>query len=134
VSLVQKSIGNTTYYTDGVNYYTFHVVRSKDDALWKFACIDLGIVGKPTVTEQQARVNDLAGTGVNHRTKYLLLKNGQAVAIPYHNTGNAILNVNDVILRRVAPPPSVGLVKCPHCASSVLPGPVCSMCGGKLTP
>ena len=134
MSLVQKTIGNTTYYTDGVNYYTFHVVRSKDDALWKFACIDLGIVGKPTSTEQQARVNNLAGMGVNQRTKYLLLKNGQAVAIPYQKTGNAILNVNDVILRRVDPPAAAGLVKCPHCASSVPPGPTCKMCGKPLTP
>ena len=130
--LVQKTLGSTAYYTDGMNFYTFHVVRSKDDALWKFACLDLGISGKPTTTEQQAKVNDLAGTGVNQRTKYLLLKDGQAASISYQNTGNAILNINDVILRKVNAP-SIGTVKCPHCATTVLPGPTCPACSKPLS-
>ena len=134
MTLVQKNIGNTTYYTDGVNYYTFHVVSSKSDALWIFACMDLGITKRSGfTTEESARINDLAGTGIQQKTKYLLLKNGQAVPVPYLNVGLADLHVGDILLRHVAPP-SVGLVKCPHCASSVLPGPVCSACGKQLTP
>jgi hypothetical protein len=43
MTLVQQTVGNTAYYTDGVNYYTFHVVSSPSDALWIFACMDLGI-------------------------------------------------------------------------------------------
>jgi len=132
MTLVQKSIGNTAYYTDGVNYYTFHVVSSKPEPLYIFACMDLGITKRSDFsTDEAARINDLAGTGVKQKTKYLLLKNGQAVQVPYHDTGSADLHTGDILLRHVAPP-SVGLVKCPHCASSVLPGPVCSACGKPL--
>ena len=132
MTLVQKTLGNTTYYTDGVNYFTFHVINSKSDPLWIFACMDLGITKRSGfTTEETARINDLAGgTGLFEKTKYLLLKNGQAVPMPYNFTVPD-LHPGDVILRQVAPP-AVGLVKCPHCASSVLPGPVCSACGGKL--
>jgi len=115
-----------------VNFYTFHVVRSKDDTLWKIACTDLGIAGKPTTTEQQAKVNDLAGTDINQRTKYLLLKDDQAASISYQNTGNAILNINDFILRKVNAP-SIGTVKYPHCATTVLPGPTCAACSKPLS-
>lgn len=133
MTLVQKNIGNATYYTDDANYYTFHIVSSKDDALYKFACLDLGISIKPSFTaEESARINDLAGTGLQQKTKYLLLKNGQAVQVPYHNTGLADLHVGDVLLRQVGRP-AAGLVKCPHCASLVSPGPVCSACGKQLT-
>jgi hypothetical protein len=131
MTLGQKTIGNTPYYTDGINYYTFHVVSSKDDALYKFACMDLGISKRSGfTTEESARINDLAGTGLQQKTKYLLLKNGQAVPVPYHNTGLADLHVGDTLLRQVAPP--AGLVKCPHCASLVPPGPACSACGKQL--
>ena len=133
MALVQKNIGNTTYYTDGVNYYTFHVFNSTSDALWIFACMDLGITKRSGfTTDEEARINDLAGTGTRQKTKYLLLKNGQAAQIPYHITGAADLHPGDVILLQV-PAPAVGLVKCPHCASNVLPGPVCSACGKQLT-
>jgi hypothetical protein len=132
MTLVQKTINNTAYYTDGVNYYTYHVVSSKSDALYIFACMDLGITKRSGfTTEESAKINDLAGTGVKQKTKYLLLKNGQAVQVPYHATGSAELHTGDILLRRVAPP-TVGLVKCPHCASSVLPGSVCSACGKPL--
>jgi hypothetical protein len=71
MTLVQKNIGNTTYYTDGVNYYTFHMVNSKSDALYIFACMDLGIAKRSGFSsEESASINDLAGTGVNQRTKY----------------------------------------------------------------
>ena len=132
MALAQRTIGNTAYYTDGVNYYTSHIVSSKSDPLYIFACRDLGINKTSGFTpDEQARINDLAGTGMYQKTKYLLLKNGQAVQMPYNLTVPDI-NPGDVILRQV-PPPAVGLVKCPHCASSVPPGPVCSACGKPLT-
>ena len=132
MTLVQKNIGNAAYYTDGVNYYTFHVVSPKPEPLYVFACKDLGITkSSGFTTEETARINDLAGTGVQQKTKYLLLKNGQAVPVPYHITGLADLHGGDILLRHVSPP--AGLVKCPHCASLVLPGPTCSACGKQLT-
>ena len=71
--------------------------------------MDLGITKRSGfTTEETARINDLAGTGTKQKTKYLLLKNGNAVPVPYHITGAADLHVNDIILRRVpapAPPP-----------------------------
>ena len=131
MTLVQKNIGGIVYYTDGVNYYTFHVVSSSSEALWMFACKDLGITKRSGfTTEESTRINELAGTGIQQKTKYLLLKNGQPAPVPYHNTGKADLRVGDILLRRVAPP--TGLVKCPHCASSVPPGPTCSACGKPL--
>jgi hypothetical protein len=131
--LVQKNIGNTVYYTDGANYYTFHIVSKPSDGLYLFAAKDLGINKTSGFTaEESAKINDLAGTGTQKRTKYLLLKNNQAVPMPYHVTGNPQIQANDVILRQVATP-SVGKVKCPHCASTVLPGPTCSACGKPLT-
>lgn len=133
MTLAQKTIGNTTYYTDGVSYYTFHIINSKSDPFWVFACMDLGITKRSNfTTEEQAKINDLAGTGMYQKTKYLLLKNGQAIPMPYNLTVPNI-NPGDVILRQVSPP-SVGTVKCPHCASSVLPGPTCSACGKPLKP
>lgn len=133
MTLVQKTINNTAYYTDGVNYYTFHVINSKSDPLYIFACMDLGIARRSNFTpEEQAKINDLAGTGMYQKTKYLLLKNGQAIPMPYNLTVPNI-NPGDVILRQVSPQ-SVGTVKCPHCASSVLPGPTCSACGKPLKP
>ena len=132
MALAQRTIGNTVYYTDGVNYYTSHIVSSKSDPLYIFACRDLGINKTSGFTpDEQARINDLAGTGMYQKTKYLLLKNGQAVQMPYNLTVPDI-NPGDIILRQV-PPPAMGLVKCPHCASSVPPGPVCSACGKQLT-
>jgi hypothetical protein len=130
--LAQKTIGNTNYYTDGVNYYTFHVINSKSEPLYIYACMDLGINKRSGFTpEEEKRINDLAGTGMYQKTKYLLLKNGQAVPMPYKLTVPD-LKPGDVILRQV-PAPAVGTVKCPHCASTVLPGPTCSACGKSLT-
>jgi hypothetical protein len=131
MTIVQKTIGNTTYYTDGMNFYTFHVVMSKNDELWKFACIDLGIPGKPFSSEQEKRINDLAGTGMYQKTKYLLLKNGQVGPVPY-NLSVPNIHPGDIILRQV-PAPTASTVKCPHCATSVLPGPTCSACGKPLS-
>lgn len=133
MTLVQKTINNTAYYTDGVNYYTFHIINSKSDPLYIFACMDLGIARRSNFTpEEQAKINDLAGTGMYQKTKYLLLRNGQAIPMPYNLT-MPDFHPGDVILRPVSPP-SMGTVKCPHCASSVLPGPTCSACGKPLKP
>jgi hypothetical protein len=132
MTLAQKIIGNTNYYTDGVNYYTFHVINSKSEPLYIYACMDLGINKRSGFTpDEEKKINDLAGTGMYQKTKYLLLKNGQAVPMPYNLTVPD-LNPGDVILRQVSAP-AMGTVKCPHCASNVLPGPTCSACGRPLT-
>ena len=133
MALTQKTIGNASYYTDGLSYYSFHVINSTNDSLWKFAAQDLGINKTSGFTpDESTRINDLAGTGMYQHTKYMLLKDGQAVQIPYNLTV-PILHPGDIILRKV-PSPSTGLVLCPHCASKVLPGPTCSACGRPLTP
>lgn len=135
MALVQQTINNTAYYTDGVNYYTFHIVSNPTDGLYLFAAKDLGINKTSGFTaEESAKINDLAGTGTQQRTKYLLLKNGMAVQMPYHITGAPDIQAGEVILRSVPAPSSVGMVKCPHCASTVRPGPTCSACGKPLTP
>lgn len=132
MALVQKNISNVAYYTDGVNYYTFHLVN-KNDALWTYACSDLGITKRSGFTaEETAQINELAGTGIYQKSKYRLLKNGQAIPMPY-KLSIPDIKAGDVVLRQV-PAPSTGLVKCPHCASSVLPGPTCSACGKSLKP
>ena len=134
MTLVQKNVGNITYYTDGVNYYTFHVVSSKSDALWTFACIDLGITKRSGFsTEETARINDLAGTGLQQKTRYLLLKGGNTAPVPYLNTGTPDIHPNDILLRHVPAPTGTGMVVCPHCASHVMAGPTCSACGKPLT-
>ena len=130
MTLVQKTINNTAYYTDNVNYYTFHVVSSKSDALWTFACMDLGITKRSGfTTEESARINDLAGTSTQQRTKYMLLKNGAAEQIPYLVTGNPNIHINDIILRHVPAPTAVAMIVCRHCASKTPPGAQCAVCG-----
>jgi hypothetical protein len=131
--LAQKIVGSTTYYTDGVNYYLFHPVNAPKDALTEFACRELGIPMKPKFTEEESkRLAQLAGTGVQNKTKYELLKNGQAVPVPYHVTGHPAIQKGDILLRRVAPPAGAGLIKCRHCASDTPPGPTCRVCGKPL--
>jgi hypothetical protein len=138
MTLVQKNINNTMYYTDGVNYYTFHVVNVPKDALTEFACRELGIPMKPQFTQDEsARLAQLAGTGIQNRTKYELLKNGQAVPVPYHLVGAPKLNTGDILLHKVAAPsgssaPPAGLIKCRHCSSETPPGPTCKWCGKPL--
>lgn len=131
--LVHKTINGTLYYTDGVKYYTFHRINTKTDPFYIFACRDLGINKTSGFTpDEEKRINDLAGTGIHQKTKYLLLKNGQAMQMPYRISVPDV-NPGDIILRSV-PAPSVGMVKCPHCASTVASGPTCSACGRPLTP
>jgi hypothetical protein len=130
MTLVQKTINNTAYYTDGINYYTYHLAGSGSDPLWIFAAMDLGFNHNSLSEDQKAKVNDLAGTSINHKTKYLLLRNGKAEPMPYRGTVPAF-NGGDIILRQV-PIPTVGMVKCPNCASIVPPGSTCMLCGKPL--
>jgi hypothetical protein len=107
MTLVQKPINGTEYYTDDDVYYTFHEVKDKDaqDTLWSFACMDLGITKKTGFNSQETKnITDLAGIGPLHPTKFLLLKNGNAVPVPYLANGSSNLRPNDIILRSALPP------------------------------
>ncbi len=105
MTLVQKPINGNEYYTDDEVYYTFHQVKAATDTLWNFACMDLGITKKTYLTSQETKnITDLAGIGPRHPTKFLLLKNGSAIPIPYLPNGSADLKPNDIILRQAAAP------------------------------
>jgi hypothetical protein len=79
--LVQKTIGNTAYYTDGVKYYTFHQITKKNDPFYIFACRDLGINKTSGFTpDEQKRINDLAGMVPYQKNK---------VSSPEERTGSA---------------------------------------------
>ena len=104
MALVQKQINGTEYYTDHKVYYTFHRVKLATDTLWDFACIDLGITKKMGFTSQELKnITNLAGTGSLYPTKFLLLKNGDAIPVPYLE-GSSNLHPNDIILRSVVDP------------------------------
>ena len=104
MTLVQKSIHGTDYYTDDTVYYTFHQVKGAADTLWGFACMDLGITKKSGFTSQELKnITDLAGIGPLHPTRFLLLKNGNAIPVPYLN-GGSHLQPNDIILRSAVDP------------------------------
>ena len=110
MTLVQKPINGNEYYTDDKVYYTFHRVKAATDTLWSFACVDLGITKKTYLTSQETKnITDLAGIGPLHPTKFLLLRNGDAIPVPYLANGSANLHPNDIILRSAAPdvPPVV---------------------------
>lgn len=105
MTLVQKSINGTEYYTDDKVYYTFHQVKVATDTLWSFACMDLGITKKTGFTSQETKnITDLAGISPLHPTKFLLLKNGNAISVPYLANGSSDLHPNDIILRSAADP------------------------------
>ena len=105
MTLVLKPINDTEYYTDENVYYTFHGVKDAKDTLWSFACLDLGITKKTGFTSQETKdITDLAGIGPLHPTKFLLLKNGDAIPVPYLANGSANLHPNDVILRSAVDP------------------------------
>jgi hypothetical protein len=105
MTLVQKSINGNEYYTDGKVYYTFHQVKVATDTLWSFACRDLGITKKAGFTSQETKdITDLAGISPLHPTKFLLLKNGGAVPVPYLANGSSNLHPDDIILRSVVDP------------------------------
>ena len=105
MTLVQKHINGRDYYTDNKVYYTFHQVKLGTDTLWNFACMDLGITKKTGFTSQETKnITDLAGIGPLHPTKFLLLKNGNAIPVPYLANGSANLHPDDIILRSAVDP------------------------------
>ena len=105
MTLVQKHINGTEYYTDNEVYYTFHPVTLATDTLWDFACMDLGLTNKTRFTSQETKdITDLAGIGPRYPTKFLLLKNGTAIPIPYFANGSPNLRPDDVILRSAVAP------------------------------
>jgi hypothetical protein len=105
MTLVQKSINGTEYYTDDNVYYTFHQVKVAKDTLWSFACVDLGITKDTGFTSQETKnITDLAGIGPRHPTKFLLLRNGNAIPVPYLANGSSNLHPNDIILRSALDP------------------------------
>jgi len=100
MTLVQKPVNGTEYYTDDNVYYTFHEVKDAKDTLWSFACVDLGITKKTGFTSEETKnITDLAGIGPLHPTKFLLLRNGNAIPVPYLANGSSDLHPNDIILR-----------------------------------
>ncbi|MGE5375804.1 MAG: hypothetical protein ACM3XO_12170, partial [Bacteroidota bacterium] len=112
MTLFQKNINGIEYYTDNKIYFTFHQVKLATDTLWDFACTDLGITKKAGFTSQETKdITDLAGIGPLHPTRFLLLKNGNTIPVPYLANGSPNLHPNDIILR-----PTVGPV-----ASTVIP-------------
>ena len=105
MTLVQKHINGTEYYTDDKVYYTFHRVQTASDTLWDFACMDLGITDRTRFTSQETKaITDLAGIGPRNPTKFLLLKNGNAIPIAYLVNGSPNLQPNDIILRSAVYP------------------------------
>jgi hypothetical protein len=105
MTLVQKPINGTEYYTDDNVYYTFHEVKVATDTLWTFACMDLGITKKSGFNSQETKdITDLAGIGPLHPTKFLLLRNGNAIPVPYLANGSSNLHPDDIILRSAVAP------------------------------
>lgn len=67
--------------------------------------MDLGITKKTGYTSQETKdITDLAGISLLHPTKFLLLKNGDAVPVPYLGNGGSNLHLNDIILRSAVAP------------------------------
>ena len=120
MTLALKPINGTEYYTDDEVYYTFHQVKVATDTLWSFACTDLGITKKTGFTSPELKnITDLAGIGTLHPTKFLLLKNGNAIPVPYLN-GSSDLHPNDIILRSTVDPTVPKLIN-PSVATAVSP-------------
>jgi hypothetical protein len=66
--------------------------------------MDLGITKKMGFSSQELKnITDLAGIGPLYPTKFLLLKNGDAVPVRYLE-GSSNLHVDDIILRSVVDP------------------------------
>jgi hypothetical protein len=104
MALVKKLINGTEYYTDDKVYYTFHQVKGVQDTLWSFACIELGLTSQTRFDSQETKnITDLAGIGPLHPTRFLLLRNGEAIPVPYLN-GSSNLQPDDIILRSVVAP------------------------------
>jgi hypothetical protein len=110
MTLVQKVINGTEYYTDDHAYYTFYQVKGPQDTLWSIACMELGITKHTGFDSKETKnITDLAGIGPLHPTKFLLLRNGDAVPVPYRN-GSSSLQPNDIILRSAVAPGAVTTV------------------------
>lgn len=125
MTLVQKPINGTDYYTDDTVYYTFHEVKAAEDTLWNFACIDLGITKKTGFNSQETKaITDLAGISPLHPTKFRLLKNGTAIPVPYLANGSANLHPNDIILRAAVDPaaPAVTALVSPAVSTNSVSG------------
>ena len=105
MTLVQKPINGTEYYTDENVYYTFHQIKVAKDTLWNFACLELGITKETGFTSQETKnITDLAGIGPLHPTRFLLLRDGKAVPISYLANGSSNLHPDDIILRSADAP------------------------------
>src|SRR5512146_3060884 len=105
MTLVQKTVNGTEYYTDDKVYYTFHQVKLATDTLWDFACMDLGITDRTRFTSKETKeITDLAGIGPRYPSKFLLLKNGDPIPVPYLTNGSANLHPNDILLRSTVDP------------------------------
>jgi hypothetical protein len=114
MTLVKKPVNGTEYYTDDKVYYTFHQVKAATDTLWSFACMDLGITKKTGYTSQETKnITDLAGIGPRRPTKFLLLKNGNAIPVPYLANGSSNLHPDDIILRSAVDPAIRGSILSP---------------------
>jgi hypothetical protein len=110
MTLVQKQINGTEYYTDNKVYYTFHRITLTTETLWSLACIDLGITDQTRLTSQETKdITDLAGIGPRYPTKFLLLKDGNATPIRYLANGSPNLCPDDIILRSAVAPDAAGL-------------------------
>lgn len=108
MTLLPKAINGHEYYTDDEVYYTFHQVKAATDTLWSFACLELGITKKTGFDSKETKdITDLAGIGPLHPTRFLLLKNGEAIPVPYLANGSANLRPNDIILRSAGPTPTI---------------------------
>ena len=122
MTLVQKAINGNEYYTEDKVYYTFHQVKDVTDTLWSFACMDLGITKKAGFTSQETKnITDLAGIGPRHPTKFLLLKNGDAIRVPYLANGSANLHPDDIILRSAVVPEVLKPINNPPVTTDVSP-------------
>lgn len=116
MTLVKKTISGNEYYTDDQAYYTFHQVKAATDTLWNFACMDLGITKKTGFTSQETKdITDLAGISPLHPTRFLLLKDGNAIPVPYLANGSSNLHPDDIILHAALDPavPPVPTVAAP---------------------
>ena len=90
MTIVQKPINGTEYCTDDHVYYSFHQVNAAQDTLWSLACMDLGITKKTGFTSQETKnITDLAGISPLHPTQFLLLRNGNAIPVPYLTNGSS---------------------------------------------
>jgi hypothetical protein len=74
--------------------------------------MDLGITDKTRLTSQETKnITDLAGIGPRYPTRFLLLKNGNAIPMIYLASGSPNLHPDDIILRRIVDPVASAVAK-----------------------